>query len=524
MEPPGTLTVDEVERSARLIPRSTTSVVRRPWIVAFLLFFLLGAAWAAAGPLLSGSDEGAHAIKAAAVVRGELHGAKTGSQGRPWLVHVPGPFARAQEPFTLCYLYAVGRAGSCGLSLGGPTATEPVNTQFGAYPPLYYLVVGLPSLAWPSALGVYLMRLLSVAVTSAFLASALTSALSWRRSRMLVLGLGIAIVPNVTYLGGVLTDSGLEISSAICLWVSALVFVLDPPADGGARLLARAGVSASALALARPLSPLWLAVIAATIVALCDRGRLQAVLRRRDVRVWASVVAVATGLALAWTLSVGVSVLGYAALARWSRPHIAAVVLGNTGTYIRQMVGLFGFDNVAAPLFTFVICWSLASLLVLAAVALARRRQLLVLIALVGATILLPVALDVLEARKLGYLWQGRYSLPLATGLPLLAAFIVGKARAQIEQKHRVVTLGVIAAIVVAHVGAFVWFLRHFMWGRGQWSLLHSQWEPPIPGIALVIAFGAVTLAYGWWLYSQLGGSEQPVVPHQSRILSRHRR
>jgi hypothetical protein len=516
---------DDVERSAHLVLRSAATVARRRWLVSFVLFFLLGAAWAGAGPLLSGSDEGAHAIKAAAVVRGELHGARTGPQGRPWLVHVPGPLARAQDPFAVCYLYAVDRPGSCGLSFSGPTANQAVTTQFGAYPPLYYLVVGLPSIASPSALGIYLMRLISVAITSAFLASALTSALACRRSRMLVVGLGIAIVPIVIYLGAVITDSGLEISAAICLWVSALVYFVDPPAHGDERLLTRAGISASALVLARPLSPLWLAVIALTIMALCPKERARAVLKRRDARIWAGIVTVATGLALVWTLSIGVSIIGYSgALASWSRPHIASVVLGDTGTYIRQMVGLFSFDNVAAPLFTFVVFWTLAGLLVMLAVVVARRRQLLVLIALVGATVLLPVAIDVLEAGKYGYLWQGRYSLPLAIGIPLLAAFTVGRESAHVERRYPVVTVSAVTAIVVAHIGAFTWFLRHFMWSRGQWSFLHSQWEPPIPGLILVICFGAVAVAYGWWLHVNLGLGRQVVPPKGPVVLPQRQR
>jgi hypothetical protein len=256
---------------------------------------------------------------------------------------------------------------------------------------------------------------------------------------------------------------------------------------------------------------LWLGIIALVIASLCGKERLLAVLKRRDVLVWAAVVSVATGLALIWTRTVGVSVLGNPGLSSWSRPHIAAVVLGQTGTYVRQMVGVFSFDNVPAPLFTFVIWWTLVSLLVLLAVAVARLRQLLVLIGLVVATIFIPVAIDVLESQKVGYLWQGRYSLPLAIGIPLLAAFIIGRRLPGLEHRRRRLATTVVAAIAVAHIGAFIWVLRHFMWGQGQWSFLHSQWEPPVPGIVLVIAFAAVTTAYAWWLRAHLAGTRAPV-------------
>jgi Predicted membrane protein (DUF2142) len=481
--------------------------------VSFALLFVMGASWAVASPLLSGSDEGAHAIKAAAVVRGELRGANTGPRGRPWLVHVPAPFAQAQVPFTLCYLYRTGTAGSCGFSVDGPPSIVQVNTQFGGYPPLYYLAVGLPSLAAPSALGLYLMRLVSVAITSAFLASALVSAFSWRRSRMLVLGTGVAIVPTVIYVGAVINDSGLEISPAICLWVSLLVFVLDPPPDGGRRLLARAGVSAGALVLARPLSPLWLVVIVCTVLALVNRQRLAAVVRRRDVQAWAAAVAVCAGLAVVWTTSVGVAVVGRPCPSRCTSPFVTGYVLSHTDTYVRQMTGLFSYNNVAAPLFTFVLWWTLVAALVVVALVVGRRRQALVLVGLAAATIFLPVAIQLVESSNYGILWQGRYSLPLAAGIPLLAAFIIGRRSPGLERRHRWLATTAIVAIAVGHAGAFIWCLRHFMWGQGQWSFLHSQWEPPVPGIVLVIAFVAVTSAYAWWLRAQFAVSVAPAAP-----------
>ncbi len=478
--------------------------------MSFALLFVMGASWAVASPLLSGSDEGAHAIKAAAVVRGELRGANTGPRGRPWLVHVPGTFARAQVPFTLCYLYRTEAAGSCGFSVGGPTSIEQVNTQFGGYPPLYYLAVGLPSLAAPSALGLYLMRLVSVAITSAFLASALVSAFSWRRSRLLVLGTAIAIVPTVIYVGAVLNDSGLEISPAICLWVSLLVFVLDPPPDGARRLLTRAGVSAGALVLARPLSPLWLAVIAGAVLALASRERVAALVRRRDVQAWTAAVAVCTGLSVLWTTSVGVAVVGRRCPGTCTSGFVTGYMLSHTDTYVRQMTGLFSYNNVSAPLFTFVLWWTLVAALALVAIVVSLRRQIVVLVSLTAATIFVPVVIQVVEANAYGILWQGRYSLPLATGIPLLAAFIIGRRSPDLEWRHRGLVTIAIAAVAVGHAGAFIWCLRHFMWDRGQWSFLHSQWEPPVPGIVLVIAFVAATAAYAWWLRSQLSVADAP--------------
>jgi hypothetical protein len=252
------------------------------------------------------------------------------------------------------------------------------------------------------------------------------------------------------------------------------------------------------------LSPLWLVLIAVTVLALVGRERLRAVLKRRDVQAWIAAAVVCTGLALLWTTSVGVAVVGRRCPSTCTSPFVAGYVLSHTDTYIRQLTGLFSYNNVAAPLFTFVLWWSLAALLAGVALVLGRRRQALALVGLVAATIFVPVAIQLVEADKYGILWQGRYSLPLATGVPLLAAFIIGRRSLRVERRHRWLATPVVAAIAVGHVGAFIWCLRHFMWGQGQWSFLHSQWEPPVPGIVLVVAFVAVTSAYAWWLRAQL--------------------
>ena len=51
---------------------------RRVWLTAFLAFFALSAAWSLATPLTAAPDESFHMVKAAATVRGQLHGSPTG--------------------------------------------------------------------------------------------------------------------------------------------------------------------------------------------------------------------------------------------------------------------------------------------------------------------------------------------------------------------------------------------------------------------------------------------------------------
>jgi hypothetical protein len=475
-------------------------LARRPWIVSFVLFFLLDSAWVVASPIFSGPDEAAQAVKAAAVVRGQLVG-RAGPDGHRWLVSVPGPFSTSSVvAFSLCYFSRTDESGSCGLSFTGPRTTQVVSTQFGAYPPLYYAVVGLPSLAGVSATSVYVMRLVSAALTSAFLASAVVSALAWRRSRLLVLGLVAAATPIVIYVGATINDSGLEISAAICLWVSALVLLIDPPPNGVARLLTKTVVAGSALVLARPLSPLWLVVVGATALALGGTKHLRAHLARPSRWAWVALLVICSGLALGWTATVGVDVLGKPLGGQASAAHVAAYMLSHTPTYLRQAVGMFSFDNVPASLFTFVVWAGVVTLLVAAAVALGRRRQVIVLLSLAGSAILIPLAIELVEARRYGLLWQGRYSVPLAAGVPVVAALIVGREASCPNRFTRPAVMAIVA-ISLAQVGGFVWALHRFVVGdQGPWITLHALWEPPVPAGLLLAAFLLIAFAWTWWM------------------------
>src|SRR5205807_1016619 len=98
-----------------------------------------------------------------------------------------------------------------------------------------------------------------------------------------------------------------------------------------------------------------------------------------------------------WTTSVGVAVVGRPCPSRCTSPFVTGYVLSHTDTYVRQMTGLFSYNNVAAPLFTFVLWWTVVAALVVVALVVGRRRQALVLAGLAAATIFLPVAIQLVE-------------------------------------------------------------------------------------------------------------------------------
>src|SRR6185312_16126371 len=107
------------------------------------------------------------------------------------------------------------------------------------------------------ALGVYLMRTVSVLIMAAFLASACATLDRLRRPRLGALAILVGATPMLFFIGGTLNPSSVEIPAALSLWMAGTVLVAEAPTRVDPRLLRRAGVAAIALVLARQLAPLW---------------------------------------------------------------------------------------------------------------------------------------------------------------------------------------------------------------------------------------------------------------------------
>ena len=106
--------------------------------------------------------------------------------------------------------------------------------------------------------------------------------------------------------------SGLEISAAICVWTGGLILVLDRATHPPPSLIASIAVASIVMVLMRGLSPLWLAVIAATLAVLGFRS-LPALIRLRTVRVAAGAVTFTGVVAVVYILlahALSVSPLG----------------------------------------------------------------------------------------------------------------------------------------------------------------------------------------------------------------------
>lgn len=500
----------------RLLEGGTTPAEwspRRIWLTAFLAFFALTTAWALASPLTGVPDEPSHMVKAAATVRGQLTGVPTVVTVHEWGVpkdiqetgyRLPSSYALLADMHS-CYFAHPLVPASCAAPAGDRPGTAIAGTAAGANNPLYYLAVGWPSLLSHGTVGMYGMRLVSAGICSALLASAVLTAAQWsRRRRFPLVGVLAAATPMVMFLDGSVNPNSVEASSAILLWIAMLAMLTDPQPELTDRLLTRAGVATIALVSVRQLGPAWALGILICGTLAGQSGTLRALLRRPRTWLWTAAVAVAGVGSFLWTARY--SVLGTSAV---TYPNLtfgtaAQYTFHQSGVYIRSMVGIFGWLEVK-PSHTAQMSWLAAvAVLVLAAAWRAKLRELVSLAGLCVAVVAIPVVAQGRQAVHLGYIWQGRYLLAVAVGVPLLAAAVLANRtpvgrRGWLGRVPRIVMLGVAGVTLFVGLEMFLTTLRRYAVGdTGSWFTLHPAWSPPgtVYGAVALYVAGAALLAW----------------------------
>ncbi|MGW0748652.1 DUF2142 domain-containing protein [Streptomyces sp. NPDC002587] len=460
---------------------------KRLWLVAFALFFALTGSWSAASPLASSPDEHAHFIRAAAVARGQIGGpqvmvphvvagiegqfAETGVQLPQWYGSLP----------TLheCYAWKQRTPASCAPPLGNSDKTVQVATAAGRYHPAYYLATGWPSLLVDGPKGLYLMRFVSALLCSAMLASALVTAAEWRRRSLAVLGVLAAATPMTLYMGGMVNPSGGEIAAGILVWTAMLSIVLSPDPRLLNRRLARLGSAGLVLINIRPLGLIWFAGAVFFCLLLAGRGLIGSVLRRKALWLWTALLGLAAAGALLWAskhpdnsaidipkdLTTGVA---------------AKRTLGFANDYIHQMIGYFGWLDTPAPALTWLFWFGVIATFAALALAYGRRRDMVAVLGMTVAVVMVPVIAQASQAERIGMVWQGRYLLPFAVGLPLMTVLICAARSPDRGFPWRRLAGFSVIALTVADVAAFYWTLRRFAVGTsGSWVATHAHWAPP---------------------------------------------
>jgi hypothetical protein len=495
-----------------------TPTSRRPgittWLIAWVVFSVLGGLWALASPILSVPDESSHAVYAAAAARGQIWAPAIGTET---FVQLPADYKTVHD-INGCYVFQPNVAAGCAPEFSPQAGEVEITTRAGRYPPAYYAFAGLGSLVTDGAKAIYAMRLLTVALVAGFLASATCSILGRRNRAMGLVGLGLATTPMLFFFAGAVNPQSPEIAASILLWVSGTALLTrlrdepDVPLTFANADLRRVLIALVALPLIRPLSLFWLAVIVAgLLLAFGSWPAIRRLLTARPVLVGLPVVLAAIGSNLWWVFvrdaMVAEDLTGYATL---RAPEAMQISVAKLSEEYDEMIGVFGWLSTPAPGAVYVLFSLLLGGLALLTALQSRARQNITVTLLAVAVMATPVMFEMLSYRTSQFGWQGRYTLPIAVGIPLLLGMSDGASRLTGPVPRRFL-LTASAGLVVIHVLSFLGALdRHVFGINGFWGITDPGWAPPLGFSSLVLGALLVTVA-GAVLANRAAAQEEAV-------------
>jgi hypothetical protein len=386
------------------------------------------------------------------------------------------------------------------------------TSYVGRYPPLYYAVVGLPTLVMHSESVVYFMRILSALIDALLLGLALTIASLWCRATLLFEAIALTVTPLVVFLAGVVNPSGFEIAAAICAWTAGLALVRNGPVRPAPAVVVSFIASGCLLELTRGLSVLWMGLILITLFCLEPMACVR-LLRQWSARVGVAILFIVGAIAVAFVLSAQtLKVLPSTAYGPFQGPSIVLTerVLGLFGGYAHQIIGVFGWLDTPSPLLVTFVWASLVGFLLILGLAMSRRRDGWILIGLIAATAIVTLGLIEWHAATAGITWQARDGFPFYAGVPLVAGiaiprkFLLGSGNVA---RWRVAVV-VAGAVGVCQLVDFVWTLRRYTVGLGTTvNLFHRVphgWSPPL-GTPLMVVVGTAAIGlYATLLFNRM--------------------
>lgn len=449
---------------------------------------------ALATPLMGLPDEPAHAVHAVAVVHGQVAGEdevrttpENGWTRTETVVEVPAAYAELPLLPT-CYIFMPSVPAGCApppAPEAGPMTTS--SSTVGTYDPVWYAAVGWPARVLPPTAALYAMRIVSALTFGALAAVAAVALARAGGRRWAWVGLALALPPIAVHVAGGVNPSGTEIAAGVALWATSAALLTGARAPADVARWVAAGI---VLAVTRPLGP---------VLAVGIPVGAWLVLGRRDggsgwrglVPTRAALTVVGVAIAgMAWnvwrgTLSAfsGIPEEGLGTL------DVVRQSLGLVPERLDQMVGVLGWADVVLPRWVVVGWYAVLAALLVAVVRRVDARALLALAGIGVVTLLVPVLADLRSADEIGLVWQGRYTLPVAAGLPILGGLLVDRDRSGATAAERWWSGAAVAALGTGHVVALWAVLRRFRVGVDGSPLAALGTEGaalPVPGWAVV--------------------------------------
>jgi Predicted membrane protein (DUF2142) len=439
------------------------------WLSATTAFAIVGCTWAFSIARYGGPDEPAHITRAAATAHGDLLGKPVAGLEQGYRqVTVPKALASGDPA---CYRHDETITAACAIAEPG-TAPVAVATSAGTAPAWYYAIVGIGARVLSSGTGVLAYRMVAVLLCAAILGYALARSRRYSGSGWMI----AAFTPSAWFLIGVVGTSGIEVALITLALVEAVGRFHQGEGEDVASL-SRVMLPLAICLVLRPAALIDIAVVALVLIPTIPRP-----ITRRSVAMMAWPLVAAGVASLAWSRWTGLVVDDRRTADSDSSAEALSRSLKGIPTTVHQAIGALGWNEFYAPVaaqavwigtFAFGVFWVLS-----------RSPDRWWHGRWIVAALLLPTVVEVVLHRRIGGIWQGRYSIPFAMGGVLYAARSATPSR-------RVMRYVVIAA-ACAEVLTLWHTLRRYMVGLdGSFTLRHAEWHPPLNAWLLLAVNGA---------------------------------
>lgn len=473
----------------------------RLWLVAFLGFLLINAGWAFAAPYDGPPDEEMHALRAAGIMQGDIV-----PDGRTLTVpqsldknnKVENGWIQHRNCFPMHYDVAADCAEEPG---GDPTPVERYVTE-ARFNPIYYAAVGWPLGFWPEWKGIVAARLLNGALMAAMLACAVVAAVRWTRYKAALVGIVAAVTPMTAHLGGAINPNGVEITAGLSLAIALLALLHEKREGLNRAAVVLAGVSAAVLVTPRFSGVMWLFVILGVMLVPAPWQRVKFLLKQRFVQVWLiGAAVVATVASAAWTLYTNTAEVADRDLGYNMKDVLRSAFMDMWPNVTYQMVGVMGWAETLMPRLVYVVWFAALGFLVLAALVVGKRVDQWRMTAYFIGSFVPYAAMEIILINQTNWFNQGRYFLPGAVGIPLLAAHIMAK-HLFTPENFRTMTRLFATLLLPIHFVCLAFTMTRWQSGTAIFNPLKGSWHPPY-GSVLPLVLGLVGVLVLWGMYWQ---------------------
>ena len=479
---------------------------------------LIQVAWVLAIPPFRGIDEFDHAYRAASVAEGYWSPEWTDVRGAHGSL-IPVPRRMVREAQDVCAAYEYTGPANCrgtteighGLILAASGAAR--------YNPVFYWLIGTPASITTGTRALYLMRVMSALLCSLLVGLTAWVSEKWARTRWPFVALALSLTPVTLYGFTLPAPNGVEMAAALCLWASLLGLAPSRTRESNAApFVVVATIAAVPLVGVRTLGPLWLSLILAVGLLLLGRETLARLAKthKRLVILSSALITSTTIAAVMWSLharSNSLKGMPFIPGDAWNRATTQLPL------WFLQSIAAFPTRNEPAPVVVYA-CGAVAFLAFLAgAMVIASPRVRILLAGLCVLSLGLPYTLTVMTYHAAGTAWQGRYTLPLAFGVVLLAGYAWDCAPVRSRIVGPVLLSGWLC-VTVAHAVSTVDVLKRELVGSPMAG--DPRWLEAPPWIVLLMTLVGMSVmalaSMGSTPTRGVGGDKEvPSLPVESR-------